>query len=172
VVSPGSMISTSHAASPVVLVMCTGNVCRSPMAEALLRYYAEQKALEVEIFSRGLAAPVGRSPHPYAIEVSKANGVPIDPDKRAVAVSTVEMSIATVVLVMDSEHRRLVQQRFPTALGKTFLLGQWQNREIVDPINEPMTTFELVWKQCRDGALSWVDRLYETGLLKRRAMAS
>ncbi|WP_255407798.1 low molecular weight protein-tyrosine-phosphatase [Pigmentiphaga sp. NML080357] len=149
--------------------MCTGNVCRSPMAEALLVHYVAHLGLDATVISRGLAAPVGRPPHPHAVAVAQAHGVPLHPEKRAVAVSSAEMALAAVVFVMDGSHRREVQERFPTASGKTFLLGQWQGEDIADPINEPLPAFERAWQQCEKGAQEWVKRLHEAGMLRAAA---
>lgn len=149
----------------MLLVMCTGNVCRSPIAEALLTYYVAENRLAATVISRGLAAPLGRPPHEYAIKVAEARGIPLNPDKRAAGVSAAEMAMASVILVMDEGHRRQVQVKFPTATGKTFLLGKWQNQEIPDPINEPIEAFENVWELCNAGAKEWVRKLMETGIL-------
>ena len=152
--------------SPLLLIMCTGTVCRSPMAEALMIHHLNQQRLIARVFSRGLAAPIGRVPHPHAVEVAKMHGINLHPDKRASAVSSSEMAMATAIFVMDADHRREVQQRFPTASGKTFLLGQWQNIDIADPINEPFLAFERAWQQCADGVQSWLTRLREAGMLR------
>jgi protein-tyrosine phosphatase len=159
---------------PVLLVLCTGNVCRSPMAEALFMHHVAECFVHAKVISRGLAAPTGRSPHQYAISVSKEHGVPIDGAKRASMVTSADMAAATAVFVMDATHRREIQQRFPTATGKfptatgkTFLLGQWQSQEIPDPINEPVEKFEQIWHQIDAGARAWVSRLKETGILSQ-----
>lgn len=158
------MLSTHS--SPVLLVLCTGNVCRSPMAEALFARRMDELKLDAVVMSRGLAAPVGRRPHPHAVAVAQAKGIPLNEGKRAAAVTSADMAMATVVFVMDAGHRREVQQRFPTATGKTFLLGQWSSQEIADPINEPLSAFELAWDQCDSGAKEWLRRLHEAGMLR------
>ncbi len=151
---------------PLLLVVCTGNVCRSPMAEALFSYQIMKRGLGANVISRGLAAPVGRPPHQYVVEIARKHGVYIDPEKRAEAISSAEIATSTVVFVMDSMHRREVQRRFPTAAGKTFLLGQWQGEEIADPINQPIEAFERAWTQCFNGVNEWVSKLCESGLLR------
>ncbi|MEK7945081.1 hypothetical protein WKR98_10000 [Pigmentiphaga sp. YJ18] len=150
--------------------MCTGNVCRSPMGEALVAHYVDLMGLDANVISRGFAAPVGRSPHPHALSVAQSHGVPIAEEKRAAAVNSADMVMATAIFVMDEGHRREVQRRYPTALGKTFLLGQWQGQEIADPINDPLSVFESVWAQCDAGAKEWVKRLQEAGMLRVNAV--
>lgn len=134
-----------------------------------MKHELDCQLLAASVISRGLAAPVGRPPHPHAITVAETCQVPLSAEKRAAAVSSAEMAMASVVFVMDMGHRREVQRRFPTAIGKTFLLGQWQNQEIADPINEPLPAFELAWQQCQLGVQEWVRRLHEAGMLRPAA---
>lgn len=131
-----------------------------------MAFQVERQGLDATVISRGLAAPIGRPPHPYAVSVAQAKGVPLDPGKRAAAVSSADVAMATAIFVMDAGHRREVQQRFPTASGKTFLLGQWQNLEIVDPINLPVEAFETAWELCAAGAQEWIKRMNDAGMLR------
>ncbi len=149
---------------PTILIMCTGNMCRSPMAEALMAHHAKNLGVALNIFSRGFAAPVGRPPHPFALEVAERNGVPIDSSKRASLVSSVDINAASLILVMDAGHMKEMRQRFPTATGKTFLLGRWINAEIEDPINQPIDAFEKAWGLCDEGVNSWIKSLLDAGL--------
>jgi protein-tyrosine-phosphatase len=54
------MIEKIRSSSPLLIVACTGNVCRSPMAEFLFVHHLQEQGLAAEVISRGLAAPVGR----------------------------------------------------------------------------------------------------------------
>lgn len=134
-----------------------------------MNHHIADLKLDAIAISRGLAAPVGRPPHPHAVDVARAQGVPLHAEKRAASVSSADMAMATAVFVMDSGHRREIQKRFPTATGKTFLLGHWQGEEISDPIHEPLEEFERAWGQCNRGTLEWLKRLHETGMLRAAA---
>lgn len=164
-------MATEVSSVPLLLVMCTGNVCRSPMAEALMSSLIEKQHLPAEVISRGLAAPIGRSPHKFAIELCRNHGIQISLDKRAAAVTSVEVARAAAIFVMDDGHRREVQKKYPTASGKTFLLGHWQSQEIADPINQPIAAFETAWRQIEEGVNVWIERLVKVGVIRSSQMA-
>ncbi|MBV6272967.1 low molecular weight phosphotyrosine protein phosphatase [Alcaligenaceae bacterium CGII-47] len=151
---------------PLILVMCTGNICRSPMAEALMRHRLAERGIDARVLSRGLGAPVGRAPHPFALSTALHFGVPIADDKRAAQVNPVDLRVASVVLVMDTGHRREVQQRYPAAGGKTFLLRHWvDGQDIPDPVREPEAVFRQQWPLIDEGCSSWIDQLLQARML-------
>lgn len=150
---------------PLLLVLCTGNVCRSPMAETLFRYHLLRRSLQASVISRGLAASVGSPPHRYAVELANAHGMPIPGDKRAANATSAEIAAATAIFIMDQDHRREMRQRFPAATGKVFLLGHWQGVEIHDPLRMPFSIFESAWQQIDICVKDWVGRLQDTGMV-------
>lgn len=158
-------MTVSESPLPLILILCTGNVCRSPMAEALMVHRLQQHGLGACVLSRGLGAPVGRAPHPFAIQTAQDNGVPIHPSKRAAAITSPDLASATVVFVMDAGHRRLIQQRYPAASGKTFLLGQGTVGDIVDPIQLPQEAFVTAWHGIVAGTDHWIQQLRQAGML-------
>lgn len=150
----------------MILIMCTGNVCRSPMAEALMRHRLTELGIGARVISRGFGAPSGREPHPFAVNTALEFGVPIARDKRAAQLNPVDLSAATVVLVMDAGHRHQAQQRYPAAGGKTFLLRHWlDGRDIPDPIHEPEEVFRQQWSLIDEGCTSWIQHLRKAGML-------
>lgn len=156
---------TPSANYPLLLVLCTGNVCRSPMAETLFRYYLSRRSLQASVISRGLAASVGSPPHRYAIELATAHAMPLPEDKRAANATSAEIAAASAIFIMDQDHRREIRQRFPAATGKVFLLGHWQGLEIIDPLRMPFSIFESTWQQIDICVRDWVGRLQETGMV-------
>ena len=150
---------------PLLMVVCTGNICRSPMAEAVLRHQLAERDVEAEVASCGLAAPIGRTPHPFALQVNESQGIPIASDKRSIASASADLKRATLLLVMDHQHRYEIMQRYSFASGKTFLLGHWANEEIPDPLHRPLHAFEQVYRQVEEGCRVWVDHLLQAGML-------
>ena len=117
---PGALVTTLRSASRV-LIVCHGNIIRSPFAAALVARYAANGGA-VSISSAGLAAVPGKPPHPTAVQLAAALGV----DLSAHAASPLDASVVAesdAIFVMDVPQLLLMRQRFPEARSKTFLLA-------------------------------------------------
>jgi protein-tyrosine phosphatase len=105
-----------------ILTVCTGNVCRSPLAEQLLT--AEFSGLDVEVSSAGTQALVGRPMDDRAARYSAQLGG--DPSSHVARQLTVEhLRDADVVLTAAREHRRAVVETLPRASQFTFTLREF-----------------------------------------------
>lgn len=138
-----------------ILVVCVGNICRSPTAEFLLRRELPDKHVE----SAGLGAMVGEDMESMAREVAESHGLTCG--RHVARQLTREMCRqADIILVMEGRHREAVAQLYPEARGKTFLLAQGrQPTEVVDPYRRPRAVFETVYEQMAAACSSWVARL-------------
>jgi len=150
---------------PLLMVVCTGNICRSPMAEAVLRDQIKKRGLAAQVASCGLDAPVGRLPHRYAVQVNQARGVPIDEGKRSMRCSTTALKQALIIFVMEDHHRHQILHRHVEVGGKTFLLGHWQEQQIADPVQSPLEAFEVVYEQIEQGCAAWLDHLVAANMV-------
>ncbi|SFI66843.1 arsenate reductase/protein-tyrosine-phosphatase family protein [Thermoflavimicrobium dichotomicum] len=106
-----------------VLFVCTGNTCRSPMAEALLRKIADEENFPVEVQSAGVAAVNGSLASPQAIEVLKEKG--IEHDHRSQEINEELIAWADYVLTMTSSHKQTLIQLFPQYVDKIYTLREY-----------------------------------------------
>ncbi|MFN3217644.1 MAG: low molecular weight protein-tyrosine-phosphatase [Acidimicrobiales bacterium] len=105
-----------------ILVVCTGNICRSPMAEALLRTNAAAAGLDVQVASVGMHAVTGPA-DPQAKRVMAARGIDIG-EHRARQFRPVDAGSADLVVAMERAHVIEIVAEATTALGHTFTLPE------------------------------------------------
>lgn len=142
-----------------LLVVCTGNICRSPVAAALLRARLPSLAIE----SAGLGALVGQGIEPTARELAEKQGLDVG-SHRARQVTQEMIQWADLVLVMSEKQRLAIAEIHPASMGKVFLLGQWSGengtaKEIPDPYRKSREVFEYVHRQLVQAAEAWQSKL-------------
>ncbi len=139
-----------------VLIVCVGNICRSPTAEFLLRQRLDGVATIVE--SAGLAAVLGSPIDPVAQSVLVEHGA-TGASHVARQITQAQIRSADLVLAMEKRHVSAVHAMAPHARGKTFLLGRWQSdAEIADPYGQKRPAFERAYQQIDDATASWTQR--------------
>ncbi|SFU24820.1 low molecular weight protein-tyrosine-phosphatase [Paraburkholderia aspalathi] len=138
-----------------VLTVCVGNICRSPMAEALLR----AKLPELEIASAGLAAPSGAFADPMAQELMLERGMNIS-SHRATRVIPPSIAGSDLILVMDLEQKSTIEREHPIARGKVFRLGEFGKFEIFDPFRLGREEFVKCLNLIDQGVDAWVKRIH------------
>lgn len=140
-----------------ILVLCTGNICRSPMAAAALQYSARANGQPVEIRSAGIGALIGYPAEEPAQALMRARGLDIS-GHRAQQVNHDLLRWAQLILVMEPYQRDAVLAMDATLRGKVFLLGHWTGDLIPDPYQQDQAAYEDALARIDRAIAAWLDK--------------
>lgn len=138
-----------------VLVVCVGNICRSPTGERLLNKYSPQ----LKIDSAGLGALVGNEADKSAQAAALKHNLSLD-NHHAKQITAEMCRHYDLILVMEKQHINDISKLAPEVRGKTMLFGHWVGQiEIPDPYRKSMEAFDFVYNLLDDSAQKWANAL-------------
>lgn len=148
-----------------VLVVCTGNTCRSPMAEWILRAMLDKQGLStrVTVTSGGLSAIEGAALSDGARRVLQARALPDACAHQARRVTKASVEAADLILTMTSFHKMSLAQAFTEASSKVYTLAEYAQQgeaDIADPYGGDDTAYEEAAERIADACAAIVDRLH------------
>ncbi|MCF6776328.1 hypothetical protein L3V83_07045 [Thiotrichales bacterium 19X7-9] len=140
-----------------VLILCVGNICRSPYAEG---YFKKNINENIQVASAGIKALIDQPAAKEAQSVSEYYGFDIR-EHKARQVNMTQLIGTDLLLAVSSECIDYLKLNFPFAIGKAHLLGKWLNNiEIIDPYNKPKDAFEKMAVDINSCMDIWIKKVW------------
>ena len=137
-----------------ILVVCVGNICRSPIGEALLKQHYPNKHID----SAGLSAVVGNSADPKALDVMVQNDVDMS-EHIAKQISEELVRTADLILTMSVSQTKWIEEQWPQCRGKTFRIGHWIDKDVADPYGHDELAFETAKQDIVASLAQWFNKI-------------
>lgn len=140
-----------------ILVVCTGNICRSPLGEALLR--AGLAPSQIRVGSAGIGALDGHPADETTRAVARANG--LDLEAHVARQFTAQLGQAhSLILAMAPAHRRAITRDAPELSGRIMLFDHWTGAEgVPDPYRHARAVHEAAFARIATATTAWIGRL-------------
>jgi protein-tyrosine phosphatase len=152
----------------LVLFICTGNTCRSPMAAAYMRKLLEERGVrEIDVRSAGVMTITGLLASQEAVQVMEEAGVDLK-RHRSTQLTPELIRKADLILAMSPFHRQTALRMSDEAKNKTFLLKEFtrsdlKNVQIADPMGCTLEVFKKCFKEIKAACDRFIDHEYVTG---------
>ena len=141
----------------LILFVCTGNLCRSPMAMGLLRQRLAEEGLgqRHQITSSGVWAVEGRPASENAVTVMAERGIDIS-DHVARTITAGDVAEAELILVMSQEHKQMIHNTWPQYEWKIYRLSEMvgKRKDVQDPYGGPIEEY----RACADILQAYIDQ--------------
>ena len=142
-----------------ILIVCVGNICRSPIGEALLREKLAKCAPNALVSSAGIAAMINCPADLLAQELMLERGLNISAH-RARQITPDILFNSDLILTMEARHQEQIESTFSGIRGRVHRLGKWGNFDIPDPYLRPKAIFEQVLALIEEGVNDWKAKLW------------
>lgn len=143
-----------------ILFVCTGNTCRSPMAEGILNRLNLEEGLNLKAQSAGIFASNNGSISTRAVEALKE--IQIDIDKyTSKSIDSINIKSMDLILAMGNSHKNFLLERYPEIEDRIFLLNEYafaRDEDIEDPFGGDLEKYKIVRDQIYKAILEIIRR--------------
>ncbi|WP_434356190.1 protein tyrosine phosphatase [Parasalinivibrio latis] len=138
-----------------ILIVCIGNICRSPTGERVLRALKPEKIIE----SAGVGALVGKPADAMANQVAGEHSINLEGHEARQLTSELCREY-DLILAMEKKHIQAITEIAPEARGKTMLFGQWiGQKDIPDPYRQSKEAFDYAYDLIEQAAKEWAKKI-------------
>jgi protein-tyrosine-phosphatase len=145
-----------------VLLVCTGNTCRSPMAEAMLIHMSKEKQFPLEVRSAGIYAMSGSEISPQAKEVLESKGITVEHYAQRLDEALADW--ADVILTMTPHHKHEIVLEMPTIAEKVYTITEYDDQEdlgISDPFGASVDVYQQCAEEIQRHLAGWLEKWRE-----------
>ncbi len=149
-----------------ILFICTGNTCRSPMAEGYFRSLIEDGGFfGVQVSSAGTYAAEGDVPSSHSVRALQEYGIDIS-DQRSTRLTRELIEEVDLIIAMTGSHKIYVGQLDSSALEKTKILGEYSARgeDVADPFGGDMDVYSFCFRTMKPALESLLNELKKNEL--------
>ena len=140
-----------------ILFVCTGNLCRSPMAAGLMRERLAEEGMDSRhrVASAGTWGVDGRPAAENAVVVMRERGIDIS-DHTARTIRSEHVAEADLILAMSREHEAMIRNTWPQYAWKVHRLSEiaGKRKDVADPYGRPIEDY----RDCADLISTYIDR--------------
>ena len=149
-----------------ILFVCTGNTCRSPMAEGITRALAAEQHKDVTTVSAGLFAAYGAKPTEQAVVAVRSIADISDHESRPLTMELV--NAADLIIGMTKDHKSVLLRQFPFEEGKIKTISEWGGQD--GDVTDPYGADQIIYNQCAEQIYHLVEEGLKTAPQKAQEM--